>query len=359
MIIFNIYSSYLFVVLFDKSLIINFFRGIFVSKKTLAALMGATALLFTVSAAFAQAKPEFVFKLAEIHPAGYPTELGDQEFARLVNERSKGRIKIDVYNGAQLGQERPTVEKVLTGDIDFARISLAPVTQFAPETNVLMLPYIYRDADHMWKVLKGPIGMDLLQAVEKAGMVGLNWLDGGARSFYNSKKEIKTLADLKGMKFRVQQSKLMMDLVKALGGSPTPIPMGDVYSSLQTKVIDGAENNWPSYVTSFSHYEVAKYYTEDQHSRIPEITVASKKTMNKLTKADQELVKKAALDAMDFQIKKWAEADIVAQKKAKDSGAKITYLTPEARAEFEKAVQPIYDDYKEYAALIKKIKDVK
>ena len=298
-------------------------------------------------------------KLAEIHPKGYPTELGDEEFARLVKERTNGRINVTVFPGGQLGgDEKAVVEQVQMGAIDFARISLAPVLQFAKELNVLSLPYIYRDSTHMWKVLSGPIGQDLLKSVDKANLVGLAYYDAGARSFYNSKKEIKTVADLKGMKIRVQEAKLMMDLVKALGASPTPMATGDVYSALQTNVIDGAENNWPSYI-SFSHYQVAKFYTVDGHSRVPEILIGSKKNFANLSKADLDIISQSAKDAVEFQKKKWAESEKVNEEKAKAAGCKITYLDAKTVAEFQKAVQPIYGDYKEYADLIKKIQDTK
>jgi tripartite ATP-independent transporter DctP family solute receptor len=315
----------------------------------------ASTCLFTGSV---KAADTINLKLAEIHPKGYPTEQGDEEFARLVKEASKGRIIITVYPGGQLGDEKAVVEQVKMGAIDFARISVAPVTQFAPELNVLSLPYIYRDSAHMWKVLSGPIGQDLLKSVEKADMIGLLYFDAGARSFYNTKKEIKSPADMKGMKIRVQEAKLMMDLVRSLGASPTPMAAGDVYSALQTNVIDGAENNWPSYI-SFSHYEVAKFYTVDKHTCIPEILVASKIKLTKLTAADQALIKKAATQAVEFQKKKWAEAEKTNEAKAKAAGCKITYLTPAQVGEFQKAVMPMYDGYKQYADLIKKIQAVK
>ncbi|HVN94851.1 MAG TPA: TRAP transporter substrate-binding protein [Syntrophorhabdaceae bacterium] len=328
-------------------------------KKGLIILLAAVFLAVVGHISIAFAADTIELKLAEIHPKGYPTELGDEEFARLVKERTGGRINVTVYPGGQLGgDEKAVVEQVQMGAIDFARISLAPVLQFAKELNVLSLPYIYRDSNHMWKVLSGPIGQDLLKSVDKANLVGLAYYDAGARSFYNSKREIKSLADLKGLKIRVQEAKLMMDLVKALGASPTPMATGDVYSALQTNVIDGAENNWPSYI-SFSHYQVAKFYTVDGHTRVPEILIGSKKNFANLSKADLDIISKSAKDAVEFQKKKWAESEKVNEEKAKAAGCKITYLDAKTLGEFQKAVQPIYADYKEYADLIKKIQDVK
>lgn len=301
---------------------------------------------------------QIVLRLAEIHPKDYPTTQGDFEFARLVEEKTKGRIKVEVYFGAQLGQEKAVIEQVQFGAIDFARISVAPVAEFAKELNVLQLPFLYRDSEHMWKVLEGPIGDDLLKAVEKSKMIGLNWYDGGSRNFYNTKKEIKSVADLKGMKIRVMESKMFMELIKLLGASPTPMPFGDVYSALQTGVIDGAENNWPSYISS-SHYEVAKFYSVDGHTRVPEITVASKQTMEKLSKEDQDAIRAAAKEAIKFQKEKWAAKEKEDEAKAKAAGSKITYFDANMVAEFQKAVAPMYDDYKEYADLIKKIQETK
>ena len=328
-------------------------------KKNLVVLLAMVFSAVLLNAGIVRAAATMELKLAEIHPKGYPTELGDEEFARLVKESSQGRINITVFPGGQLGgDEKAVVEQVQMGAIDFGRISLAPVLQFAKELSVLSLPYIYRDSAHMWKVLSGPIGEGLLKSVDKANLVGLAYYDAGARSFYNSKKDIKAVADLKGLKIRVQEAKLMMDLVKALGASPTPMATGDVYSALQTNVIDGAENNWPSYI-SFSHYQVAKFYTVDRHTCIPEILVGSKKKFANLSKADLDLISKAAKDAVEFQKKKWAEAEKVNEEKAKAAGCKITYPDAKTIAEFQKAVQPIYGDYKDYADLIKKIQDTK
>jgi tripartite ATP-independent transporter DctP family solute receptor len=328
-------------------------------KKSLVILLAMVFFAVILNVAIVFAADTIELKLAEIHPKGYPTELGDEEFARLVKDSTKGRINITVFPGGQLGgDEKAIVEQVQMGAIDFARISLAPVLQFAKELNVLSLPYIYRDSAHMWKVLSGPIGQDLLKSVDKANLIGLAYYDAGARSFYNSKKEIKTIADLKGMKIRVQSAKLMMDLVTALGASPTPMATGDVYSALQTNVIDGAENNWPSYI-SFSHFQVAKFYTVDGHSRVPEILIGSKKNLANLSKADMDIVSKSAKGAIEFQKKKWAESEKVNEAKAKAAGCKITYLNAKTLAEFQKAVQPIYADYKEFADLIKKIQAIK
>lgn len=299
---------------------------------------------------------EMVFRLAEMHPEDYPTTIGDKQFAKLVEERSNGRIKIVVYAGAQLGQEKAVIEQVQFGAIDFARVSVAPVSEFVRQLNAIQLPYLYRDEAHYWRVLEGPIGQELLGAVENARMVGLAWYDAGARNFY-TKKEIKSIADLKGLKIRVPQSKLMMNLVSALGGSPTATTAGEVYSALQTGVIDGAENNWPLYVSD-SHNEVAKYYTLDGHSRIPEIVIGSKMIMDRLSKEDQDIIKQAARDSVKVQREAWIRKDKESEEVAKATGTKVIELDQETLAEFKKAVEPLYNDIgREYKDLIKKIQD--
>ena len=264
-----------------------------------------------------------------------------------------------MFHSKQLGEEKAVIEGVQFGAIDFTRVSISPLAAFAPMFDALQMPYLYRGEEHMWKVLNGEIGESFLKSLEPANFVGLCWYDSGARNFYNSKKEIKTVADLKGLKIRVQESKLMMGLVSSLGAVPTPMPFGEVYSALQTGVIEGAENNWPSYFST-SHYEVAKFFTLDGHTRVPEILIASKIVMDKLSKEDQEIIKKAAKDSMPYQIKLWKEFEKVAEEKVRAKGCVITALTPEAQADFQKAMQPMYDQLKpELKEMVKKIQDVK
>lgn len=315
-------------------------------------------VLLTSGGSTEQAAGEtIVLRLAETHPADYPTTQGDYEFARLVEERSNGRIKIEVYPGSQLGEERAVIEQVQFGAIDFTRVSISPLSAFSPNFDALQMPYLYRNADHMWKVLNSEIGDEFLASLEPAGFVGLSWFDSGARSFYNSVRPIHSVADLKGLKIRVQESELMIGLVEALGAVATPMPFGEVYSALQTGVIDGAENNWPSYYST-SHYEVAKYYTLDEHTRVPEITIASKISMDKLSKADQDLIKQAAKDSMAFQIQAWADYEAVARA-AVEANGNIIYELPDNSA-FQAAMQPLYDKLSpELMAVVERIRAVK
>ena len=306
---------------------------------------------------FAQAKP-IVLRLAETHPQDYPTTKGDYEFARLVEERSGGRIKIEVYYGSQLGQEKAVIEQVQFGGIDFTRVSISPLSDFQPLLNALQMPYLYRDADHMWKVLNGEIGDYFLNSMTEKGFVGLVYYDSGARNFYTTKKPIYTVADMRGLKIRVQESSLMMGLVQALGAVPTPMAYGDVYSALQTGVIDGAENNWPSYDTS-SHYEVAKYLSIDEHTRVPEMIIASKITMDKLSAEDQEIIKRAARESQAIQIQSWAEYEEMSEAKVRAAGSQINKINDQA--EFAAAMAPLYQSMlnAEQKDWIEKIKAVK
>lgn len=296
--------------------------------------------------------------VAEIHPQDYPTTQGLFKLADLVKERSKGQIIIDVKFGGQLGNgEKEVVEQVQMGALDMARISVSPVTEFVPALEAFGLPYIWTGQEHMWKVLKGPTGQKLLKEVENYKFYGLAYYESGQRSFYNSKKEVKTVDDLKGMKIRVQKSALMIDLVNAMGANATPISFGEVYDALSKGVIDGAENNWPSY-ESTGHYEVAKYYTLDMHTRVPEILVASKIAFDKKLSPEQiKLVMDAAKDTQDYVIQKWMERVEASKKKVLANGNIITELTPEAREGFVKAVQPMYQKYGEkHKAIIEEIK---
>jgi len=316
----------------------------------------ALLLILLPSMLFAQAKP-IVLRLAETHPKGYPTEMGDEEFARLVKERSNGRIIVEVYPGSQLGEEKAVIEQVQFGAIDMTRVSISPVAAFVPKLNAFQMPYLYRDSDHMWKVLKGNIGMELLASLEPFGFIGLGWFEAGARSFYNSKKPVYAPSDLKGMKIRVQESELMLGLVRSFGAIPTPMPYGEVYSGLQTGVVDGAENNPPSYYSA-SHYEVAKYYTLDEHTMVPEIIIGSKISLGRLSKADQDLIKQAAMDAIDYQRAQWDAYVKVSMDKVKAAGCTIIPIPD--KTEWMKAVESMYKQQsKEIQDLVARIRAVK
>ena len=301
------------------------------------------------------AKP-MVMKLGETHAADYPTTQGDQKFADLVKERTNGRIIIEVYPAKQLGEETAVIEQVQIGAIEFTRVSISPMAAFYKPFDALQMPYLYRNADHMWKVLNGSIGQKFLDAVEVANFVGLCYYDGGQRRFYTKPLETKP-EDLKGLKIRVQESALMVGLVESFGAVAQPMPFGEVYSALQTGVIEGAENNFPSYDTT-GHYEVAKYYVMDSHTRVPEILVASKIVFDKLSPEDQAIIKQAAKDSVEFQKKLWAEKVGVSRKKVEAAGCTITELSDNSA--WQATVQPMYDKLTpDLQAVVKEIRAVK
>lgn len=291
----------------------------------------------------AEAK-KMVLKYAENQAQDYPTTQAAYKFAELVEQRTDGRIHIDVYHGGQLGDEKAVIEQLQFGAIDFTRVSLSPLSEFEKSLNVLQLPYLYKDAAQMWRVLDGQIGDNFLSSVEKAGLIGLSWFDAGARNFYNSKKPVTKLEDLKGLKIRVQESQLMMGMVSALGANATPMAYGEVYSGLQTGVIDGAENNWPSY-DSVSHYEVAKYYVIDEHTRVPEMQMVSKITWNKLSADDQKIIKECALESAKLERELWAAKEGASEAKVKAAGSVITELEPGEKEKFQAAMAPLYTQF--------------
>lgn len=290
----------------------------------------------------APAAAPIVLKLAETHPPDYPTTLGDKKFAELVTERSKGRIKVEVYPSSQLGEEKAAIEQVQLGALAFTRVSSGPLAEFNKPLGVFSLPYIFDSGEHMWKFLEGPDGAKMLDGLQQAKFVGLCYYDPGARSFYST-KPIKELADLKGLKFRVIQNKINMDMVAALGASATPMPYGQVFSSLQTGVIDGAENNAPSYLTS-NHFQIAKFYLLDAHQRVPEVLVMSKVVWDKLSPDDQKLVKQAALDSVKTQRELWSKFEKEAMDKVKAAGS--TVIEVKDLKPWQAAVKPVIDKYR-------------
>jgi tripartite ATP-independent transporter DctP family solute receptor len=322
----------------------------------LAGLLGTLLATGCNSGPSAPAAPsQIVLKAADIQPEDYPTTMGMKYMAKLLDERSNGRIKMQVYGGGQLGQEKETIEMTQAGTIAFNRINAAPLASFSTPVGVFSLPYLFRDEDHLWKVLDGPIGKGLLKGMESSNLVGLAYYDSGARSFYTKGKPIKTVADMKGMKIRVQQSKIFVDLVNTLGGSATPMNFGEVYSGLQTGIIDGAENNPPSLWTT-KHYEVAKYYSLDEHSMVPEVLLISKKVWDGLSPADQKLIAQAAQDSVPEQRKLW---NALVQKSMDELVAHGTVIVKPIKAPFQKAMEPVYAKYPEYKDLISQIQAVK
>jgi tripartite ATP-independent transporter DctP family solute receptor len=284
---------------------------------------------------------EITLRSADIHPDGYPTVEAVKYMGELLSQRTNGRIKIEVTNNAALGTEKDTIEQTRFGVIDMNRVNAAPFNNLVPQTVVLGLPFLFRSTEHMHKTVDGPIGDEVLAAFEPHGLIGLAFYDSGARSFYSTKKPVEKLEDLKGMKVRVQQSDLWIAMMEAFGANATPMPFGEVYSSLETGVVDAAENNWPSYESS-RHFEVAKNYTLTEHSLNPEILVISKISWDKLSADDQKVLKDAAKESVAKMRELWTAREKASEEKVRASGVNV--ITPD-KAEFSAAMKPVYDRF--------------
>lgn len=283
-------------------------------------------------------------RLAENQPEDYPTTIGDEKFADIVKDKTDGDIDIDVYAAEQLGDEKSVIEQVQLGTIDLARVNVSPMTQFSDEIGVLSMPYLFDDEEEKWDKLNGEVGQELLETLDGSNLVGLAFYDSGERYFYNTEKKITKPEDMKGMKIRVQESDIAIDTVEALGASATPMEYGEVYSSLQTGVIDGAENNMPSYDTS-NHYEVAKYLNTDGYTGTPEILIASQDLWDSLSEEEQEILRDSAMESVDTQREAWADLTEESTEKVKEAGSEFSEA--EDIEVWREAVQPVYDKYED------------
>lgn len=272
------------------------------NKIRMTILAGAVAL----ASGGAAAQDSHVFRAADTHAGDYPTVVAVEHMGKLLSDWTGGRLSIQTFPGRQLGEEKDTIQQTIIGAIDINRVNLAPLNNIVPETAIPSLPYMFRSIEHMHRVMDGEIGREILAAFEPHGLVGLAFYDSGARSFYNTQRPIRTPEDLVGLRIRVQNSDLFVGMVEALGANATPMEFGQVYDALRTGVIDGAENNWPSY-ESTRHFEVANYYTLDQHSMSPEVLVMSKVTWDGLSASDQALVAKAAALSVPVMRAAWNE----------------------------------------------------
>ena len=306
-------------------------------KTFTAALLASVAL-----SGAAWAECEITLKSSDTHPDGYPTVEAVKHMGGLVKERSNGRICIEVFHSAQLGEEKDTIEQTKFGVIDMNRVSMGPFNNLIEETKVVSLPFIFRGTDHMHRVMDGPVGDEILAAFEPHGFVGLAYFDGGSRSFYNKQKPITSVEDLAGMKIRVMQSDVFVDMMTALGANATPMPYGEVYSSIQTGVIDGAENNWPSFESS-GHYEVAGFYTLNEHLIVPEVLVMSKASFDKLSPEDQALIKQAAKDSIPVNRELWAAREKASEEKVRAAGVQV--IDTIDKTPFIEAMVPVYEKH--------------
>lgn len=298
------------------------------------------------------------FRSADIHNSDdYPTVAAVRHMGQLLEQRSGGRHKIKVFNKGALGTEKETIDQLKIGALEMARVNISPMNGICQKTLVPTMPFLFSSIDHMRRTLDGAVGEEILKSCEDQGFVGLAFYDSGARSLY-AKKPIRTVADVKGMKVRVQQSDLWVALVGAMGGNATPMPFGEVYTGLKTGLIDAAENNIPSY-DSVKHFESAKYYSKTEHSMAPEMLLMSKIVWDKLPKADQDLVRAAAKESVAFQRRKWDEQEAKSLASVKAGGAEIIEVDKKS---FQAVMGPVYDKFMttpDLKRLVKSVQDGK
>ena len=284
--------------------------------------------------------PAREFRVADTQPADYPTVQALQYMAQIIEERSAGRHRLHVFHSRQLGEEKETIEQTRIGAIDLNRTNVAPIGSLVPVANVLSLPFLFRSFEHLHRVLDQGIGQEILAQFQPHGFVGLTIYDSGARSIYNSVRPVRSLADMKGLRIRVQQSSLMSDMIKALGADPVELPYGQVSTGLSTRLIDGAENNWPSYVTT-GHYKLASYYTLTEHSMSPEVLVMSRPAWESLSGEDRDIFLEAAAKSNIFMRSLWTSLEERSRQQARAAGN--TIITDFDRKPFEEAMSVIYD----------------
>ncbi|MET4260767.1 tripartite ATP-independent transporter DctP family solute receptor [Bradyrhizobium sp. S3.12.5] len=313
------------------------------------------ALLLAICATDAAARE---FRAADTQTEDYPTVQALRYMGVLIAERTGGRHEIKVFHSRQLGEEKETIEQTRAGAIDLNRTNVALIGNFVPAMNVLAMPFLFRSIEHMQKVLDGPIGNEILGSFEPYGFVGLAFYDSGARSIYNAVRPLKSITDLKGLRIRVQQSELMSEMIRSLGAEPVELPYGQVLTGLATHLIDGAENNWPSFVTT-DHYKYAGYYTLTGHTMSPEVLVISLKAWRSLSADDQTIFREAAQRSSQFMREKWRDLEEQSQRKAEAAG--IIVIKDIDRKPFEDAMAPIYAKAAQNpaaAALIERIRKV-
>ncbi len=324
-------------------------RGVFSRRGAIALALGASA---TAAGCDRNGKTLWA---ADAMPDGYPTVEAVRFFARRVYEKTDGRLKISVYPGGQMGAEKDTLEIAVFGGIAFNRVNLAPLNSIAVETMIPALPFLFRSIDHMRAAMDGAPGDKILSSLEPHGLVGLCFYDSGARSFYNKKRVVRTPDDLKGLKIRVQNSDLYVAMVEGLGGNATPIPYGEVYQALLQGVIDGAENNWPSYESS-RHFEVAKHYSLTRHVMAPEALLMSSHAWNKVSDFDRQLIVEAARESVPIMRAAWDARVEASEKIVMEAGNTITEDID--RDAFVKLMEPVWARFVNTPALQRLVEDI-
>ena len=324
--------------------------------KTFATLFAGALAAAAFASGSALAQQKMVLKASDVHAAGYPTVVAVEDLGKKLSAATQGRLSVAMYPSMQLGGEKEAIEQAQVGAIAFARVSVGALGPVVDDLNVFNLPYVFRNTTHMQHVIDGQIGQDLLDKVTNSGkgLVGLAWMDAGARNFYATKKPIKTIADLKGMKVRVMGNPMFVEMANSMGGNGVAMGYDQVFSALQTGVVDGAENNPPSFVFD-NHYQVAKFYTVDEHLIVPEMLVFSKKAWDAMSKDDQALLVKFSKEAQQEERKLWEAYEKQAMDKAKTAGIQIIEVSAADKKVFQDAVKPVWDKYgAKYADMVKR-----
>jgi tripartite ATP-independent transporter DctP family solute receptor len=320
-----------------------------------AGFSAATTLPLTRAAAQTKA----VFKAADVQPTGYPTVAATESLGKKLEAATNGRLSIQMFPSAQLGAEKETIEQTQIGAVQILRVSAGTIGPIVDNINVVNMPFLFKNMAQAEKMMDGPIGQELLDKIgahPTAGLVALCWMNSGSRSIYNSKRPIKSIDDVKGLKIRVQGNPIFIDMMNALGGNGVAMGYDQVFSALQTGVVDGAENNPPSYVFS-NHYTAAKYYSLTEHLIIPEILAFSKRTWATLSADDQNLIRKFAREAQLEERELWNKYEQLAMDKAKAAGCEIIDIAD--KTPFQNAVKPVWDKYgPKYQDMIKRIQAI-
>ncbi len=277
----------------------------------------------------------------DTHPLEYPTVQAVIRFGEMLSERTDGRLKLKMFAGGQLGNERDTLEICTFGGLDFNRVNLGPLNSIEPMTIVPALPFLFSSTEHMRRSMDGPLGDEILASLTPHGLVGLCYYDSGARSFYNTRGPIRTPEDMNGLKIRVPGSDLFLAMIKSLGADATPMPLAEVYQSLAQGVIDGAENNWPSY-ESGRHFEVARYYSLTRHLLSPEMFVMSKISWDRLSAGDQAIVRQSAKDSVPYMRSLWDEQVAKSTAIVMASGVEVNEVDP---APFSARMESVWDSF--------------
>ena len=318
----------------------------------------ALPLLLLLASCILQAANARELRSADTHPDGYPPVEAVKYMGEILAERTNGRYSIRVYSGRQLGEERDTLEQTVFGAVDLNRLNITVLNNVIPETIVLTLPFIFRSVEHRDRVLNGPIGEEILAAMEPFGLIGLAYYDSGMRSIYTTKGLVGHPDDLRGLRIRVQNSDVAVAMVEALGGNATPMEFGQVYEALRNGAVDGAENNWPSYLTT-RHFEVANYYSLTGHTMVPEVLVMSKQSWERLSDEDKEHVRVAAKLSQQRMSELWAAKVADARQQIEANGNEI--LDDLDKQPFIDAVRPVYDEFAadpKLADLVRRIQEL-